>query len=693
MEAGVRVERSLPIRTLPGFPLDVGLDWTLGKLLDRARMVAQFDVDARTLDKALFRALQWVVGPDTSFDDDEGRIRWLAEKDRIATLCRDAVVAHLEAKPLTQTSCTVADSTFAQIPIERITPNPHNPRKTFDEKALAQLTDSVRSKGVLEPVLVRPYGLSVIPGRISQIKGGMAEGWFVAEVDAAGKVVDHFHRVGDAGFFADKVDAEAVVAEGRYELVAGERRYRAATAAGLKVLPAIVRQLSDREAAEVAVIENDQREDVPPLEQADGYKRLIDLGDVAEAIAVKIGRPVKYVTARLTLTHLVPELQEDVRGGKLPFGHAHLLARLQPADQLELCGHLYQQYGADRGRVCALPELKRRISSKSLFVLSGAPWKWDDATLVPAAGTCTACPKRSGNNRTLFDDLLEDGPGKNPPEVCTDGACFQKKRTAFVELQVKKTAEANGGESLKISTRYSTQHKDTLPSDRYEIVTKKEAKKLPADQVKTAVIVEGGYSDAGQDVGKLVQVRVKKSASSGPAEDDYKRRQAEQKRKADAGRAAAKVANEVVADKIAAAVGNTLTERHVGMLRHLAVALADVIGTDACREVANRRGAEKGDYQPTRAKKCVAEVETAGELMGFMAELIASRKSFGWSSPHGMGEQSDESKKFWAAFGVDRAALIAGARNEAKEKKAVRKAGKKILAGKPAADKRKAGAK
>ena len=171
------------------------------------------------------------------------------------------------------------------LPIADIAESKSNPRKHYDAKAIDELAASIREKGVLEPVLVRPNG----------------------------------HAGGGPGF----------------ELVFGHRRLRAAKLAGLDAVPATVRvDLDDQAVLEMQCIENLQRDDLHPLEEAEGYRRLLGSKgyDVAK-VATKIGRSVKYVYDRVKLLQLVPEAQKLFLDGRFQAGHAILLARLKPEDQ------------------------------------------------------------------------------------------------------------------------------------------------------------------------------------------------------------------------------------------------------------------------------------------------------------------------------------------------------------------------
>jgi ParB/RepB/Spo0J family partition protein len=168
-----------------------------------------------------------------------------------------------------------------------------NPRKTFDAAKLTELAASIKEHGVLQPILVRPNGKA-----------------------------------------------------GTYELVAGERRYRAAQEAGLAEIPALVRELTDTQVLEIQVIENLQRDDLHPLEEADGYRQLAKTKgyDVAR-IAERIGRSVKYVYDRMKLAGLVDEARKIFLDGRITAGHAILLARLKPEDQKRCIGEK-EEYGA-----------------------------------------------------------------------------------------------------------------------------------------------------------------------------------------------------------------------------------------------------------------------------------------------------------------------------------------------------------
>jgi ParB family transcriptional regulator, chromosome partitioning protein len=176
-----------------------------------------------------------------------------------------------------------------EIAVSRIRPNPYQPRRHFDPAELATLTASIREHGVLQPVLV-----------------------------------------------TESIDG--------FELVAGERRLRAATAAGLERIPAIVRQLDDRSRLEIALIENLQREDLDPIEAAHGFRRLIqEFGFTHEQIAQRVGRARSTVANSLRLLDLAPSVQEAVADRRVTEGHARALGGLSAEHQEHVLGTVIDQ--------------------------------------------------------------------------------------------------------------------------------------------------------------------------------------------------------------------------------------------------------------------------------------------------------------------------------------------------------------
>ena len=170
-----------------------------------------------------------------------------------------------------------------EIPLDRVHPNPRQPRKHFDPAALAELTESIRASGVIQPIVVR--------------------------------------RDGDD-----------------YELIAGERRLRAARQAGLEKIPAVVREVTDAQSLELALVENLLREDLNPIESAEGYRQLLaDFGWTQEQLGQRIGKDRSSIANALRLLKLPAPIQDDLRSGSLTMGHAlSLLSLTTPEEQMKL---------------------------------------------------------------------------------------------------------------------------------------------------------------------------------------------------------------------------------------------------------------------------------------------------------------------------------------------------------------------
>src|SRR5947209_6566898 len=196
------------------------------------------------------------------------------------------------------------------LPIEDITANPNQPRKSFEDSSLQELAESLRRSGVLQPVVVR--------------------------------------KIGD-----------------KYQLIVGERRWRAARMAGLSHVPAVVRETTDAETLELALVENLLREDLNPMEEAEAYQRLLtDFAWTQEQLGQRVGRDRSTVANCLRLLRLPDVIQGDLRSGRLTMGHARaLLSLTSPADQLklrdEILAHSWSVRATEEG-----VQQKRRLGTR-----------------------------------------------------------------------------------------------------------------------------------------------------------------------------------------------------------------------------------------------------------------------------------------------------------------------------------------
>ena len=180
-----------------------------------------------------------------------------------------------------QIIATTPESDISQIPVSEIRSNPYQPRKYFDEHALQELADSIKEHGILEPIIVK-----------KGIKG--------------------------------------------YDLVAGERRTKAARLAGLERIPAIIKDFSDEAMMEIALLENIQREDLSAIEEAEAIKNIMDkLNMTQEMVAKRFGKSRSYVTNLLGLLNLPKNVQDDVVSGNISMSHARVLSKFEDTDKIQ----------------------------------------------------------------------------------------------------------------------------------------------------------------------------------------------------------------------------------------------------------------------------------------------------------------------------------------------------------------------
>ena len=235
------------------------------------------------------------------------------------------------------------------------------------------------------------------------------------------------------------------------ELVAGERRLRAAKEAGLKTIPANVMNITEAEALEIRIIENLQREDLHPLEEAEGYETLLKKHGykTVDDIATKVGKSRSYVYGRMKLCDLVPENRKRFYDGWFSPSVALMVARI-PA-------HLQKEAGDKllRGESDAPGYRAAKIFLEAHFMLrlKEASFDTKDATLGGKAGSCAECSKRTGNQKELFLDIAS-------ADVCTDPACFGMKKNAHVQRTLARAKEAgkkvmSEATSKKVFSSYS----------------------------------------------------------------------------------------------------------------------------------------------------------------------------------------------------------------------------------------------
>jgi ParB family transcriptional regulator, chromosome partitioning protein len=258
---------------------------------------------------------------------------------------------------------TPAETFHPALPIHQIHPSPTNPRKQFDEEDLAELAESIKTHGVVQPVVVRPH---------PSIKGA-------------------------------------------YELVVGERRWRGSRKAARETIPAIERDLDNTAVLEIQIIENLQRKDVHELDEANGFRALIaEAGFTVQGISDRLGKSKKYVWDRMKLAELVPQLQKMFYARELTAGHAILLARLPAISQNVAIGaglfeNVYRG-GKNEKELRSVRELAEWIQENIHSDLDKAIFDQKDPGLVKKAGHCEICPKRASStclDRVCFSQKVQ----------------------------------------------------------------------------------------------------------------------------------------------------------------------------------------------------------------------------------------------------------------------------------------------
>lgn len=514
------------------------------------------------------------------------------------------------------------------ISIGKIEPSPTNPRKTFDKTKLAELAESITAHGLLSPPLVRP-------------KDG---------------------------------DAKA----NGYELVHGERRWRAYQLLATPEMPCFVEDLDDTQVIEIQVIENGQREDVPPLEEAEGYALLLKQpGYTMDRLVEKTGKSRAHLYGRLKIANdLCPRAKKALADGVLSASVAELLARLpdkkiQDLATRDVLGEQlpynqefpstdsrrtveHERFAANDSADYAHREetstalsfraaqalLHRRYSLR----LDQAKFDTSDVELVKDVGACGTCEYRSGNAPDLFGALT------NPADVCTNPPCFEKKTAAAFKAAAAiakaakrpvlagKDAEAlfekHGG--LKYNSEYINPDSD-LP---YELrkgnspTSPSWKKLLGAAHAVPIVLVEDPRTGAPLELMKKSDAvaalkaagKIDKPSKPSPAASKAKKEERAEKAKAKSKLeikegAFVRILGDL-AEK-AAAVDVAGGKKLVPILRWLARFVAEASSYNGGERVVERRALPGGGDPGTKLEK-VIDRASGGDLLGLLVELIAA---------------------------------------------------------------------
>jgi ParB/RepB/Spo0J family partition protein len=251
------------------------------------------------------------------------------------------------------------------VPLTALRPSPTNPRKFFDHKSLGELAASIKEHGILEPLLVRKDG-----GPPS-------------------------------------------------EIVCGERRFRAAKIAALAEVPVVFREFTDEDVKIIQLVENGQREDLSPIEEAETYAELAARGMTIAEIAKKLSREKRAIARRLPLAKLPQRIKGAMASGLLPTEHAELIARIPDAklQDAALSRILKDSYVDDKPvrHVAPYAVAKRIIENEFMAALAVAVFDPEDVTLSPL-GQCSKCPHLAGNSPDLFGDVKSKAVCTNPKD-------------------------------------------------------------------------------------------------------------------------------------------------------------------------------------------------------------------------------------------------------------------------------------
>ena len=273
-----------------------------------------------------------------------------------------------------------------QIPIGQIKPSPMNPRKTFDEVELQELAESIKHQGLLQPITVRP-----------------------------------------SEFYDEVIDGEVVSTPTNYEIVCGERRYRAllinADGDDKFQVPSIVRVLNDDEAFDAMVTENLQRKDVDPVEEAFAFEQLKNRGSTIEEIALRFGKSTRFVAERIKLNSLIPELLIRVKDGSMAISAGMMISKLEEDDQRKF----FDRYSnwEKIGKECSV-----RYCNELFQFIENSPWCQDDRDdFEGGCGVkCSQCHFNNINAGCLFYEMKADESSAK----CTNKVKFQEKKFAYM---------------------------------------------------------------------------------------------------------------------------------------------------------------------------------------------------------------------------------------------------------------------
>ncbi len=389
-------------------------------------------------------------------------------------------------------------------------PSKHNPRVMKDASSFEELRESIKAKGILDPLIARP----------------------------------------DGDF---------------YEIVCGHRRAQAAKELKMETVPCIVREYSDEEAREVALIENLQRSSIHPLDESDAFRHLLTDSLQIEKVAARVGKPVRYVLQRLRLAELEPKIRKAFAERKFGVEVANQFARISPALQKEVFSRA-QRYGE-----LVSPSQIGTAVVESLRELRRVPWKLDNDALH--GGACETCPKQTGAMKELFPEVKKEAR-------CTDPKCFDEKMRQHIASE-RAEMKRSGKNYVNIATAYFYQGAD-------KAVNVLNTQQFRPTGKEKCLFEQPGMVVIGEEQGHWLNVCTEKKCKvhwgslAGASEAERKRRKSERERQA-------------LEAKVQERAANAIIERRYDRRRYfmtIAEAMIERMGFDAEKTMCRRLNIE-----------------------------------------------------------------------------------------------------
>lgn len=350
---------------------------------------------------------------------------------------------------------------YKSLPRESLQPSQTNPRRRVDEKTIESLAESIRTQGVLEPLIVRPQGE-------------------------------------------------------KYEIVCGERRYRAAKAADLNEIPCLVRELSDEQVLDIQIHENLHREDIHAMDEAYAYQFLKEkLGCDVKELALRVGKPEGYVLNRLKLNLLIKEAQKDIDNEHLPLTYGLELAKYTPEIQKVIYAEIYRKEGKYKDdRWIEIPVKGETVPWRNFLdwinthihrLLSKAPFDPKAIDLRSDGLACVKCTERTGAVVSLFEP---NQVGKK--DACLNPACYLQKVNKHVQIRRRELAQLRQVEASEVPIVRSwcyTDGKEYLGTESAAVISgaKRGGNAKKCDQSVTGIDIEP------ENYGQNVEVCLKTS--------------------------------------------------------------------------------------------------------------------------------------------------------------------------------------